>query len=107
MSSGNMTDRELLTPPQVAEMYGVQAGKVIAWIRNGELRAINLATRPRGRPRWRIDRRDLEAFEAGRAAGATSRQTSAMNDEYCTVEPGQGDTVAPCAPGCPSLAPRR
>jgi excisionase family DNA binding protein len=57
-----------LTPPEVARRYGVSAEKVVAWIRTGELRAINLALRRSGRPRWRIDHADLLAFESRRAA---------------------------------------
>jgi hypothetical protein len=60
--------RSHLTPPQVAQRYGVSPEKVIAWIRAGELRAVNVATTLGGRPRWRIDPADLALFEARRAA---------------------------------------
>jgi excisionase family DNA binding protein len=52
----------MLTPPQVAEQLGIDAAKVITWIRSGELPAANVATRVGGRPRWRIGPNDLEAF---------------------------------------------
>lgn len=57
-----------LTPPQIAKRYGVSEEKVIGWVRRGELRAINLAARRTGRPRWKIAYADLVAFESARAA---------------------------------------
>jgi excisionase family DNA binding protein len=55
-----------LTPPEVARLFRVSVGKVMTWIRNGELRAVNIALRPDGRPRYRIDRTDIAAFELRR-----------------------------------------
>lgn len=61
--------RRKLTPPQLAELWGVGTSKVLAWIHSGELRAINAATRPTGeRPRWLIDPDDVTAFERSRAS---------------------------------------
>lgn len=57
-----------LTPPQVAKRLAVKPDKVRNWIARGELRAVDLADRRGGRPRWRIDPVDLELFLAGRAA---------------------------------------
>jgi len=57
-----------LTPPALARRYGVHPLKVLGWIRSGELRALNVAARPNGRPRWRITQQDIAEFEAGRAA---------------------------------------
>jgi excisionase family DNA binding protein len=62
------TKRTKLTPPEVAARYGVSPDKVLAWIRAGELRAVNIATRPTGKPRWLIDEADLAAFERRRTA---------------------------------------
>jgi hypothetical protein len=55
------------TPPAVARKYGVAAGKVIDWIESGQLAALNLATRPDGRPRYSISPEALDAFERARA----------------------------------------
>ena len=55
-----------LTPPQLARRFGVGPDKVLAWIRSGELPAINGAAKPNGRPRYLIDKADVEAFEARR-----------------------------------------
>jgi excisionase family DNA binding protein len=51
-----------LSPPAVAELLGIDPSKVHSWIRSGELRAANAATRINGRPRWRIAPAELEAF---------------------------------------------
>ncbi len=57
-----------LTPPEVARRFGVSPDKVLIWIRNGELRAVNVATTPNGCPRFAIDAADLASFEQLRAA---------------------------------------
>jgi hypothetical protein len=58
--------RTKLTPPQIAEAWGISPEKVLRWIKIGELRALNCATRRRGRPRYLVDVEDLKAFETGR-----------------------------------------
>jgi excisionase family DNA binding protein len=57
-----------LTPPEVARLLRVDVHSVLAWVRNGELRASNVASRASTRPRWRVHRRDIDAFLAARAA---------------------------------------
>ncbi len=58
---------------QVAERYVVNATKVGAWIKAGELKAINVALDARGeRARWRITPEALSEFEAARAAVPTT-----------------------------------
>lgn len=64
-----MTDHsesQKLTPPQIARRFGVSPEKVLAWIKAGELRAINASTRADGRPRYLVDETDLDAFEQQR-----------------------------------------
>ena len=56
------------TPPEVADLYAVNANKVLGWIRSGELRATNVAASLIGRPRWRISPADLAVFEQRRSA---------------------------------------
>ena len=58
--------RTHLSPPQIARWLGVGHEKVLRWIRSGELRAINLAAKRSGRPRYRVRVADLVAFENGR-----------------------------------------
>jgi hypothetical protein len=60
-----------LTPPAVARRYGVHAAKVVSWIRQGELRAVNIATKANGRPRFLVDVADLAAFERRREVATT------------------------------------
>ncbi len=57
---------ETLTPPQVAKQLGVNADKILAWIRSGELTAINVAQNLGGRPRYRVTSQDLEQFQDSR-----------------------------------------
>ncbi len=63
----------LLTPPDLARRWGVSPDKIRAWIESGELRAINLAARLGGRPRWRIDPAAVAEFEERRRATSTPR----------------------------------
>ena len=59
-----------LTPPEVARQLRVDVHAVLAWIKSGELRAVNCAVNRNGkRPRWRIDADDLAQFERGRMSG--------------------------------------
>jgi hypothetical protein len=55
------------TPPEVAAMWGISPDKVTAWIKSGELRAIDASTRRGQRPRYLIGLDDLQDFEARRA----------------------------------------
>jgi len=56
-----------LTPPELARIYRVDIHTVLAWIRNGQLRAVNVGSGTK-RPRWRIDPADVAVFEAARTA---------------------------------------
>ncbi len=58
--------RRNFTPPEVAKRYGVATAKVLLWIRQGELLALNLANRGCVRPRYSISLEALEQFEAAR-----------------------------------------
>jgi excisionase family DNA binding protein len=62
-----MIDQKPLTPPQIAKQLGIKAEKVLTWIRSGELRAFNVATKQGGRPLWRVKPVDLETFIAKRS----------------------------------------
>ena len=53
---------QFLTPPGAAKYLGVSHQKILDWIDSGELRAVNVAARHGGRPRWRIAEEDLKAF---------------------------------------------
>ena len=63
-----MTERRKYTPPEIGKMWGISADRVVAWIKVGQLRAIDVSSNPGiGRPRYRIDQADLIAFENSRA----------------------------------------
>ena len=55
-----------LSVRDISERYAVKEHTVLAWIRSGELRALNLARTANGRPRYSIDVVDLERFERAR-----------------------------------------
>jgi len=57
-----------LTPPEIARLYRVSPGKVLQWIRTGQLAAINVATTTKGRPRYLVAPDALSEFEEGRKA---------------------------------------
>jgi len=59
--------RTKLTPPELGAKWGVAPDKILGWIRTGELRAMNAASREGGRPRFLIDVADVAAFETRRA----------------------------------------
>lgn len=63
-----------LTPPAIARRYGIHVSRVLAWIRSGQLAAINVGDGTR-RPRWRILPDALEAFERRRAAQPAAKAT--------------------------------
>ena len=54
------------SPPQAAQLLGVEVGKIHHWIKTGELVAVNVATRVGGRVRWRISPDELDRFLASR-----------------------------------------
>ncbi len=51
-----------LSPPKLARMLGIEPPKVIGWIKRGELRALNVADKKNGRPRYRISPDALDEF---------------------------------------------
>lgn len=63
-----MSDNRALTPNDLARRYSIGIHKVLTWIAKGELRAVNVAADPRGRPQWSITAEDLAAFESRRLA---------------------------------------
>lgn len=62
----NSSPPAMLTPPQIARRLRVKPEKVVGWIRQGELRAINVAHRGSRRPRFRIEQADLDNFLTSR-----------------------------------------
>ncbi len=63
-----------LTPPKYAKRLGVQSTKVLTWIRNGELRSIDVSTKLGvGRPRYRIPLDAIAEFENRRTVQPPSK----------------------------------
>jgi excisionase family DNA binding protein len=82
-----------ITPPQVARQFAVSVEKVLAWIRNGELRAMNVAQRLGGRPRWRISPAALEEFIKRRESAASPPvQKSRSSINWSSVD-GRGKVI--------------
>lgn len=57
-----------ITPPAIARRFGITHEKVMHWIKSGQLKAVNIATRPTGRPRYVVAETELQAFENRRAS---------------------------------------
>src|SRR5262245_53883846 len=61
-----LAERQKLSPPQMARLWGIDSQKVLDWIKQGLLKAINVSSGSE-RPRYLIDRADIQAFENARA----------------------------------------
>jgi hypothetical protein len=75
------------TVADIASRYRVGKDKVRAWLRRGELRAINVASTLCGKPRWVITPEALAEFERRRAGGPAPkpvprRKRTEMVDYY-------------------------
>jgi hypothetical protein len=64
------TDGGALSPNQFARRLRVSIHCVLALIRTGELRALNVALKGVKRPRWKITPEALAEFEAARSSKA-------------------------------------
>jgi hypothetical protein len=61
-----IVERTKVSVPHLAKEWGISTRKIVGFIQAGELRAINVATSRESRPRYLIDRADIEAFEFAR-----------------------------------------
>lgn len=58
-----MLPERFFSPPKAAKILEVNSDKVLAWIKSGELVAVNVAANANGeRPRWRISEDELGKF---------------------------------------------
>lgn len=73
-----------LSIKNIQERYGVGEHTVLGWIHSGELKAVNVARKPGGRPKFRITEAALTAFEELRASQAPAprakRRRNTNND---------------------------
>ena len=67
-----------LTPPEIARLWRIRVGKVLRWIRSGELCAFNVAEKMGGRPKYRVSREDLELFKNRRSVQPKSSPSRAQ-----------------------------
>lgn len=56
------------SPGQLAKNLGITVDKVLNWIHNGTLEAIDVSTDQQGRPRYRIDAEAIAKFKAVRSS---------------------------------------
>ncbi len=61
----SVTD-SMITPPALAKRWGVSPEKVLQLIHSAQLRAVNLAVNPDGKPRWRVPLDEVSRFELSR-----------------------------------------
>jgi predicted site-specific integrase-resolvase len=57
-----------LTVPQIAERFAVDRDCVTAWIKSGQLQAIDVSRHKARLPRWRVTPEALQEFEAARSS---------------------------------------
>lgn len=74
---------EWRSPPQLARERGIRVSKVLAWIRRGELEAVNLAENLLGRPRWRISRESIARFDKARSNRPSPSTSPTAIDASC------------------------
>ena len=72
----NRPQQTWFTPPVVAKRYGIKPERVIAMIRAGLIRAIDISSPGSRRPRFRINEADLIAFEVSREVKPASKASS-------------------------------
>lgn len=76
----NTDERRFLRVRDVATELGVATDVVLSWIGSRKLIAADVSKGSGARPRWRIDRGDLDTFLAGRrttlAAAPAARRSS-------------------------------
>jgi hypothetical protein len=53
----------ILSVADLCERFAVGEHTVLGWIRTGELRAVNVARKPGGKPKWRVTAEALATFE--------------------------------------------
>ena len=66
-------DTTYFNPAQVAEMWGISRDKVLGFIKSGELRAFNVASKNSRRPQFKIPSAALREFEEQRSGRAPAR----------------------------------
>jgi hypothetical protein len=82
--TGQEQNAAFFTPPQLAKEWGVDADKILGWIRSGQSIAINMVTTTGGRPRYRISAEEAQAFQKRRSSASppqSSPRTKPSKDD--------------------------
>ncbi|MAT15623.1 MAG: hypothetical protein CMJ46_10180 [Planctomyces sp.] len=75
------------TPPQLAKRWRVKVEQVYAWIKSGELEAYDLSFRTGSRrPRYKIYRSAVEAFEKQRKVKPVVKQIEPAKAPSCDFD---------------------
>ncbi len=74
-------DGAFVTPPEIAAEVGSRPETVIGWIRSGELPAVDFARRGALRPRFRVNRDDLDRFMRRRSVSTAAEPLSRRRPE--------------------------
>ena len=67
----------ILTPPQIADRWGVSPESVLGLLKRGALKGFTTSPPTAKRPRWRVTLSAVEAYEAGEVQVAPSPAPSA------------------------------
>jgi len=80
-------EKQKFTPPQLASLWGISSSKILALIRCGDLKAINVAVnRESQNPRYLIDVKDIRQFEVDRMVQSDHSLISLRNTKYTKVD---------------------
>lgn len=83
VSTPKATDtRQYLTPPAIAKQLHVDVARVRAWIRRGELRAVDLSEPGTTRPRFRVAPQWLDEFLGGKSVVAPPKRRRKRKDDF-------------------------
>jgi excisionase family DNA binding protein len=82
----NLRSQYALKVREVAERLRVKPDAILAWIRRGELRALDVSQSRGLKPRWRILPGDLAAFEASRMATPPPKPVRRNRHDPAVVE---------------------
>jgi len=76
----------MLSVREVAELLSIRTHGVTSLIRSCQLRAVDVSLTPGGKPRWRVDREELDSFIRRRTHEAAPkrrrRRRSKLVKEY-------------------------
>ena len=73
---GPAADMTVYNPAQVAKLWGISHDKVLEFIKTGELRAFNVASKNSRRPQFKIPSAALREFEEQRSGREPARSVS-------------------------------